>query len=235
MTVRKREYLGAWVTGVAAVSLPWLAIRFVPVEVNKWASIYIAGAIGGLALELLLGRGRIELPSPSTPTSEDKKTDERRPLGPMLDLGFFARMASSGIASVAMLVVYFKLVDKVSDASAFNKLASDPSTFGWALFFGASSPAVWTAAQRMVQSRIDAVTAVNSAQLDQALKSLKLAVEEIGKAKSAPTAPEPGQQANLVNPDQFASNQLPRGLDSDSTSRVLGILEGALNTSEPRP
>lgn len=176
------RHAGAWVLGVAAAGLPWLAIRLVPVEVNKWASIYIAGALGGLALELLLGRGRIELPSPSGATEEEQKGDERRPLGPMIDLGFFARVSSSGIAAVALLLVYHALVDTTTTLEAFNRLAADPSTFGWAVFLGASSPAIWTASQRMVQARIDAVTAANKADLEQKNKTLKLAHEELAKS-----------------------------------------------------
>lgn len=177
--------VGAWLLGIVAVVSPWLAIRLVPVEVNKWASIYIAGAFGGLALELLLGRGRIELPSPSVATAEEQGTDERRPLGPMLDLGFLARVASSGIAAVALLLVYHALVDSRATVKAFNELAADPSTFGWAVFLGVSSPAIWTASQRMVQARIDAVTAVNNAALEQKTNALKLAHEELARSGAA--------------------------------------------------
>ena len=183
------RHLGAWGLGLVAVAAPWLAIRHVPVDVNKWSSIYIAGALGGLALEMLLGRGRVELPSPSTVTDDDQKEDDRRPLGPVLDLGFLARLSSSGIAATALLLVYYALVESTDSIAAFNELAEAPSTFGWAVFLGASSPAIWTASQRMVKHRIDAVVATNEtdlklkkAELDKLVAQAELAADRLRDA-----------------------------------------------------
>ncbi|HEY8547159.1 MAG TPA: hypothetical protein VIL36_18995 [Acidimicrobiales bacterium] len=160
------RYLFAWVLGVAAVVAPWVAIDQVPIDVNDWASIYVAGAVGGLALELMLGRGRLELPGPSAPEPDEGTDDGRRPFGPLMDLGFLARVASSGIAAVALLLVYYALVGEAETAAELDELASDPSTFGWAVFLGASSPAIWTLAQRLVSARIAAAEAIHTAKLE---------------------------------------------------------------------
>jgi len=159
-------YLVAWTLGVALVATPWVAIRYVPIDINDWASIYVAGAIGGLALEMLLGRGRLELPAPCTPSTDDQESDARRPLGPMVDVGFLSRVSSAGIAAVSLLLVYYALVGEAATPEQYNDLAADPATFGWAVFLGASSPAIWTAAQRMVEARIAAAEAGNEAKLE---------------------------------------------------------------------
>ena len=161
------KYLFAWVLGVGAVVAPWVAIDQVPIDVNDWASIYVAGAIGGLALEMLLGRGRLELPGPSVADPDEVAGDNRRPFGPLMDLGFLARISSAGIASVALLLVYYALTGDADTAAEFDALASDPSTFGWAVFLGVSSPAIWTLAQRMVEARIAAAEATHNAKLEQ--------------------------------------------------------------------
>lgn len=160
------RYLFAWVLGVGAVVAPWVAIDQVPIDVNDWASIYVAGAVGGLALEMLLGRGRLELPGPSAPDADEAIDDNRRPFGPLVDLGFLARVSSSGIAVVALLLVYYALVGEADTAAEFDALASDPATFGWAVFLGASSPAIWTMAQRLVAARIIAAEATHTAKLE---------------------------------------------------------------------
>jgi len=167
------RYLFAWVLGVGAVVAPWVAIDQVPIDVNDWASIYVAGAVGGLALEMLLGRGRLELPGPSAPDADEVADDNRRPFGPIIDLGFLARVSSSGIAVVALLLVYYALVGEADSASEFDALASDPATFGWAVFLGASSPAIWTMAQRLVAARITAAEAAHTAKLEHLNAALK--------------------------------------------------------------
>lgn len=160
-------YVVAWALGTALVTAPWVALRYVPIDVEDWASIYVAGAVGGMALEMLLGRGRLELPSPAAALAKDEEdADPRRPLGPMVDVGFLARVASAGIASVALLLVYYALVGDAVTPEDYNALANDPATFGWAVFLGASSPAIWTAAQRVVEARIAAAEALNAAKLE---------------------------------------------------------------------
>jgi hypothetical protein len=160
------KHLFAWLLGVGVVVAPYLAIDLVDLEVDQWADIYVAGAVGGLALEMLLGRGRLELPGPSAPDESDPPGDNRRPFGPLVDLGFFARVSSSGIAAAALLLVYYALVGEADTAAEFDALAEDPSTFGWAVFLGVSSPAVWTLAQRLVEARIAAAEAVHTAKLE---------------------------------------------------------------------
>ncbi|MGZ4689136.1 MAG: hypothetical protein ACXVKA_13405 [Acidimicrobiia bacterium] len=155
--------VGAWVISVALAVIPWLVLRYSPLKLQKWATIYVAGALGGLVLELLLSRGRVELPSVSGTTKEDE-TDERRPLGPQIDLGFLARVTSSGLAAVAFLLVYNAMVQE-SDALK----ETEPATFGWAVFIGASSPAIWAAAKQLVQARVGALTAKN----DELMKNYK--------------------------------------------------------------
>lgn len=191
-------YLVAWVLGAGLVAAPWVAIRYVPIDINDWASIYVAGAIGGLALEMLLGRGRLELPAPCTPSSDDQETDARRPLGPMVDVGFLSRVSSAGIAAVSLLLVYYALVGEAATPEQYNDLAADPATFGWAVFLGASSPAIWTAAQRMVEARIAAAEAGNEAKLQRLNAATQEAkkdalVEDMKAAKDAltqaPTVP----------------------------------------------
>ena len=181
------SHLAAWVLAVAAAIAPWLAIRYVPVEVNKWASIYVAGALGGLALELLLGRGRIELPGPSVATAQEQMEDDRRPLGTLLDLGFLARVASSGLAATALLLVYHALIDQAATKAAFNAVAADPSTFGWGIFLGGSSPAIWAASHQWVNSRITAVTAAHDAESAHQLKALEAAFAKLESALPRPT------------------------------------------------
>jgi hypothetical protein len=190
-------YIVAWALGAALVATPWLAIRYVPIDVSDWASIYIAGAVGGLALEMLLGRGRLELPSPASASAEEQEEDSRRPLGPMIDVGFLSRVSSAGIAAVALLLVYYALVGEAATPEQYNVLAADPATFGWAVFLGASSPAIWTAAQRMVDAKIAAAEAGNTAKLERLNAAIQTAakdslVEDMTAAKDALTGIGPG-------------------------------------------
>ena len=227
------KYLFAWVLGVGAVLAPWLALDQVPIDVNDWASIYVAGAIGGLALELLLGRGRLELPGPSTMEPEEAAADNRRPFGPLMDLGFLARVASAGIASVALLLVYYALIGEAESAAEFEALASDPATFGWAVFLGASSPAIWTLAQRMVEARIAAAEATHNAKLEHlnaAIKADENAVltsvnsqltSTIGAAAATLRAGGTGAGAGLVTPD---------GVVVDATAVAPVVEAGAVIT-----
>jgi len=214
-------YLVSWVLGIAAVGVPWLAFRYAPIKVDKWAAIYVAGTLGGLALELLLGRGRVELPGPSVPSEQDQKEDERRPLGPLVDLGFLARVASSGIAAVALLLVYHALLDQTSSAKQFNGIAADPSTFGWAIFLGASSPAIWTASQKLVQSRINAVTAAVTAELAQKQKALEAAHTELAQQVTGSVDHRDDAQAVVRDTISQAAEAKPGTVDVDTMSDDL--------------
>ena len=216
------RHVAAWVLAIVISVVPWIALRFVPVEVNKWSSIYIGGALGGLALELLLGRGRVELPAPSVASAAEQRHDERRPLGPLLDLGFLARVASSGLAATALLLVYHAMVDHTSTIIAFNKVADDPSTFGWAIFVGASSPAIWTASQQLVKSRVDALTAANKAELHQQRQLLQHAHAQLATVASGTSAP-----AAAIAGAPTAANK-KTSTDLAAVNRAYGILEAGL-------
>jgi hypothetical protein len=134
-----------------------------------------------------MGRGRIELPSAAGLSREFDETDERRPLGPQVDLGAFARIAVAGLAAVSFLILFNVLVAGVS-GEELNAVARSAESFGWGLLLGAFSPAVWTAAGKLVDARVGTLTAKND-ELLKALNTIKQTVEQ-QQGRSAAAGPQ---------------------------------------------
>jgi hypothetical protein len=92
-----------------------------PTAIQVWVGAYIAGCAGGLVHELILGKGRIELPSPADAGASRDAEDTRASLGPQIDLGFFARLVSGGLGApdyVAGLEPSTVALSAMNDASA---------------------------------------------------------------------------------------------------------------------
>jgi hypothetical protein len=166
----------AWLIGLAFLIGPVIFALIGPIAIQVWVGAYVAGCAGGLVHELVLGRGRVELPSRAEAGASAETEDIRTPLGPQVDIGFFARLISGGLAAVALLLVYNAAVGELS-AADLESLADDGDTFGWAIFLGLASPAIWTAGQRLVAARLASLEAkVGNAASGNAASSV--AVEE---------------------------------------------------------
>lgn len=146
-------WAGAHVVALAVVAAPVLLAEATGPDstIDDWVRIYVAGAFGGLVLELITSRGQIEIPGPAKPTStEDEAADPRRALLPQFDLGVFARLFLGGMAAVVALM----LVAAAGDEALTDTAAADLS-IGWAIATGAASAAVWTTLQRLAAARVE--------------------------------------------------------------------------------
>lgn len=154
-----------WAFAIAALfGLPLLVDATLPHDVAAWIPIYYAGAVGGFVLELVVGRGRLELPghwprerrgiAHGTTSAVEAADDElRRPLLAQLDLGFLARVLLGAIAAPTFLALYASAVDgKVPEALV--NYAGEPATLFLAVFVGFAAPAVWAGAAKLVAARM---------------------------------------------------------------------------------
>jgi hypothetical protein len=122
-------------------------------------------------------------------------------------------------------------LDQTSTVEEFNKIAADPSTFGWAIFLGASSPAIWTASQKLVQSRITAVTAAVNAELAQKDNALQAAHSTLSQQ---PT-PEQQSQAQAVVRDTIDQAAKASPEDADVGALYDNLLTTLLPAGPTRP
>jgi hypothetical protein len=161
-------WVGAHVVALAVVAAPVLMAEATgsTSTIDDWVRIYVAGAFGGLVLELITSRGQIEIPGPAKPTSsEDEAADPRRALLPQFDLGVFARLFLGGMAAVVALMLVAAASDKET-AQALKDAAASDASIGWAIATGAASAAVWTTLQRLATARIEALLSVQGATRD---------------------------------------------------------------------
>jgi hypothetical protein len=146
----------AWALGAIFVLAPALLVdHLAGPDLRAWEGVYAAGALGGLILELVQGKGRIELPGLS-PRNTDTK-DPRAPLGVQLDLGVFARIVSGAVAAPVFLIAYDKLVGNMN-AKALASAGGALDTRALAVFVGFAAPAVWAAAGKLVDARLAVLT-----------------------------------------------------------------------------
>ncbi len=181
-----KDRFWAWFFGLlAAAGIPGLLLLAAPFApdtaadaLRGWILVYTAGALGGLVLELTVGRGRLELPSVSPrekatpppalhPDNPDPAADadppaadepaaqesDFAPYGTRLDLGFLARMILGGLAAAAFTVLFQSVSDNFS-VDSLGAQARQLDTLAWAVVIGVSAPAVWRAAKSLVDGKI---------------------------------------------------------------------------------
>lgn len=222
----------AWLSALIAVA-PWIFAILVAASpallaqtsstLEKWTPVYIAGGMGGVVLELLLSRWRLEFPSYAGPPesearlSEDDDEEAKEtdaifgfPFGPRVDIGFLGRFFTGGLAAVALIILGAVVI---ADESVGN-LTDDTGyqqTIAWAIAIGASSPAVWRAFQAIVEARIAKVRSQLS-QEEQKVGNVKKAAKKLAEdAKKArgeirrkgTRAQEPTERRLLVTQSQL--------------------------------
>ena len=142
---------GAWLLGLLLVSgVPMfllLALGIVPEGetregIRGLVYLYVAGAFGGLVLELLQERRYcIELPSVTLDNQGGGvRVDDGR--GRMWRIGFLSRVLVGGLAGLALVTV----VGTLADSSGFlfttkRPGATEPDGLVWALLAGSVAPA----------------------------------------------------------------------------------------------
>lgn len=171
----------AWASGLLAIAamplLIWAAGATVLKDLAPWIAIYGAGAAGGLVLELMRSKWRVELPSRRDEQTPDEASDFT-PHGPRLDVGFLGRMTTGGIAAPVFLIIYSALIESVTGPE-LKALAERPDTFAWGVLIGFSSPAAWAAGEGWVKGRL----ALVQQKLDKAKEDLDAAKKDLDKAE----------------------------------------------------
>lgn len=198
-----------WIFGLLLLVVPWILLEaLAPSDLEKWADIYIAGAVGGLALELIRNRWRFESPSAEQQPGEGAETSFA-PFGPLTDIGFLGRMATGAIAAPVFLIIVNGLdanEQQARDLGAYlAELAKRPDTVAWGVAVGFTSPAVWTVVERFVKAR----GAMADLRLDR-----ERAEVELDKVKAEV---------------ELAKNQL----QGQQNEQALGTLEAATTNGRP--
>ena len=173
--------VGPWVLGLFALFVaPFVVVAAgltVLKDATPWVAIYWAGALGGLVLELMRGKWRVELPSRRDEAGADEAKDFE-PHGPRFDIGFLGRMTTGGLAAPVFLILYSAIVDKVA-AADLRGIAEQMDTFAWAVLFGFASPGAWAAGEEWIKSRL----AVVKTTLDKTQEALQKAEQDLQKTK----------------------------------------------------
>jgi predicted outer membrane lipoprotein len=139
---------GAWLVGlllVAAVPIV-LSLALSVVEegetregIRGMVHLYVAGAFGGLVLELLQdSRHSIELPYvvKQVPTAGANG-------GPVWCLGFLSKLLVGGLAGLALVTVVGTVADPEFLFTADQANPTKPEGLVWALVAGSVAPTVW--------------------------------------------------------------------------------------------
>jgi hypothetical protein len=201
LAVTRGPLFWAWALGVTAILLTPALLSLGgalggearPVFYH-WIYVYCAGAVGGLVLELLIGRGRLELPSvvapdPASPSSgappisggqSDPVDDPFSPYGTRFDIGFFARITLGGVAAAAF-VVLIHAATKKTDIQTLSQVAKHFDTLGLAAIIGAVAITAWKSAEAIANSRLAPLLAAADATapaLDQAHDTLDAAATQ---------------------------------------------------------
>jgi hypothetical protein len=155
-----------WLFGLAALGIPFVLLETVADDdTATWSRIYVGGAVGGLVLELLRGRWRLELPSRRRGVGRSPE-QSFAPYGPLTDIGFLGRMTTGAVAAPAFLAIVNALdatEQQAADMGAYlASVAVRPDTLAWAVLLGAVSPVVWGLAESLVKARF----AVTSTRLE---------------------------------------------------------------------
>ncbi len=162
-----KRVLGAWLLASLVVVFPVLLVLWPGPEVLRaWIPAYVAGAFGGLVHELIASRWQVELPSVPEQTGPDEKNEFAKPLGPRVDLGFFGRMFTGGLAAFTVLLLARYLAS--AGGSAYLPTAAEtPATIAWAVAIGFTSPAAWKAIKKLADARYATLTAQAEAKDEQ--------------------------------------------------------------------
>jgi len=168
-----------WLFGLAALGIPFVLLETVAdTDTAAWSRIYVGGAVGGLVLELLRGRWRLELPSRRRGVGRSPE-QSFAPYGPLTDIGFLGRMTTGAVAAPAFLAIVNALdatEQQAADMAAYlASVAARPDTLAWAVLLGAVSPVVWGLGESLVKSRF----AVASTRLDIMQTNVKGVLEQL--------------------------------------------------------
>lgn len=174
---RAAALMGSVLLALALAAAPVAAAGVLGGTLDDWIPVYLAGAIGGLVLELIASRGQVELPGPAGP-GDDDANDPRRPLLPQIDLGVLARFILGGLAAVVVLMIG-SAAGADDSADALERAASADLSIAWAIAIGSASAAVWQAIGRMVQARLDAIAGILDG-ADAALAKAQQQAQELG-------------------------------------------------------
>lgn len=179
--------LSPWVLGVIALAGPFVLLETVaPSDVAPWSVAYVAGATGGLILELIRSRWMLELPSHVAKRA--RGADEFAPAGPRIDIGFFGRLTTSAVAAPTFLIIVNAL-DNTDPAGGIGPflagVADRPDTIAWAVLLGAVSPMVWKAGENFVKTRFAIADTQLETQLEIAKVAKKSAEEKAEKARQS--------------------------------------------------
>ena len=183
---------GSVLLALGAAAAPVVGAALDGGTLSSWTRIYVAGAAGGLVLELLMSRGQIELPGLAL-RGEASADDPRRPLLTQVDLGVLARLVLGGLAAVVVVMIG-AASGAEEPAEALERAAQSDLAVAWAIAIGSSSIAVWKAIQRIVQARLDALeTALSSTHA--VLDNVKRQALAHGKDLAAGLTPQQGPDA----------------------------------------
>jgi hypothetical protein len=216
--------LSPWLFGLAALAGPYVLLETLgSKEVSAWSDVYIAGAVGGLILELLRGRWRLELPSKGRGIGKGAE-QSFAPFGPLTDIGFFGRMTTGAVAAPVFLAILNALDASEAQArdlsSYLATLAPRADTIAWGVLIGALSPAVWTMGESLVKGRF--------AIADTRVDAMKTNAETIAKELKA-------RQAKLVEAAvkaQPAAPTAPVVASPEAQNRVAGVVEERLGSDD---
>lgn len=160
---RRRSGIWPWIWGFAVLlGVPVAVVLLQGTSealraVQQWLVVYAAGAIGGLAMELLKDRWEVELPSY---VEDDEPGDRESPFyrfGARVDTGVLGRMATAGIAAPVFLIIVAATGEARDSLQGLVAIGQRLDTIAWGVLVGVVSPTVWAAAEALVQIRIAGV------------------------------------------------------------------------------
>jgi hypothetical protein len=218
---------------------PTIAAWVGPENLQQWIGVYIAGAFGGLVLELGATRGQLELPSARQrkEDADDEAVDERAigtPLGAQVDLGFFSRMFLGGLAAFAVLLIA-KFLASGAKTQDFPTSANSVATYAWAVAIGFTSPAAWAAVKRVAEARYESALAVADARDKAQKKHVRKARAKVDQAKEIirRAADHPAQERAMHS--QRLSFALQRYVDDPSVKFTADDQAKISELAEPPP
>lgn len=293
----------AWFLGALAVLLTpgllKLGAQFIigdgRAAMEAWIYVYVAGAVGGLLLELIRGRGGLEFPSAELPAAPltvpigavasppaanggETVAALQGPIGPIgpigpappapgdappnssvvtapspavapsaafvatdavpengavvaaepgagrewrIDIGFFSRVTMGGIAAAAALILV-QILHGDAHPAHFVTSALRLDTLAGAVLVGMIAPALWSGAQRLVESRFTII----KGSMDTAVAAVANAEQAVRAARDAglsPAGPESSQfivdAAPLRSPEFIAT--IAREEDPTEVGKML--------------
>jgi hypothetical protein len=209
-------YVGCALLGFAVVAAPVGAAALADGSLDDWIPIYLAGAFGGLLLELLNRKGQIEVPGPGVPLSGDAAKDEAGSSGVQIDLGVCARLILGGLAAVVAIMLIAAAGSKDDTANALRDAAGANLSIGWAVAIGIASTAVWAALRKAAEQRVNAINV--SADAENAGEAVDEAAEAVERARNRPASET---QSAVTDLEELTSFLLDEGADEEVTRRAM--------------